>query len=155
MQRVGLEGARGNHHDTKKAPATVKQLKHCRSESLISIAPSVNFLLCSESGDDKPQTVLLKTPGSQMNIHGTGNAIVDGTDISALLFHVVWFCNACNVWREISLQYVVCRETERKVDRQKEMVLFTIIGDLLFYHPSLKSAFFPFELFLWWLIGTV
>lgn len=69
MQRVGLEGARGNHHDTKMAPATAMQLKHCRSESLISFAPSVNFsfLLRSESADDNPRTVLLKTPPPLLN----------------------------------------------------------------------------------------
>lgn len=70
-------------------------------------------------------------------------------------FMLFGYAITCNVRREISLRYVVRREAERKVDRQKEMALFTITGDLLFYHPSLKSAFFPFELFLWWLIGTV
>lgn len=58
-----------------------------------------------------------------MNIHETGNATVCGSD-SPTLFHVVWLCNACYIWKEIPLQYVACREKkERQTNKKKQRYL--------------------------------
>ncbi len=50
---------------------------------------------------------------------------------------------------------MVRKREERKVDKQREMALFTPIGDMLFYHLTLKSAFCQFKLFLWWVMRPV
>lgn len=133
MQREGLEGARGNHHDTEMAPATAMQLKHCRSESLISVAPSVNFtlLLRSESAADNPQTVLLKAPPPLLNEYSWHR--------QCCCVPQRFFCPTVSCWLSLqsegkSLTVCVCVQKYWK-ERHKETALFTIIEDLLFYHP--------------------
>lgn len=47
------------------------------------------------------------------------------------------------------------KEKKEKVHKQREMVQFSTIGGMLFYHLTLKSGFCQFELFLWWVMRIV
>lgn len=78
-----------------------------------------------------------------MNIHG--NAVLYGSDITAL-FHVVGpTANIMQCLFHVELNpfkvWGVHERGGKKVDKQREITLFTTIGDMLFYHLTSNSGF--------------